>query len=166
MTDDVYEDLVASLAAAHLIKQQLKETARQILGEEAASRVHLHDNLEEDGAVDRLVVCTVDNKGDKKLQTKINLPGIDTCYGPGHKQKFLEDCETCGREVGRILTQVLHVGQGGNPSSSTTTALQYRDVFFLSSSLFGFQDDETDDAGHVTRRASGVVRGLRQAGVP
>nr|KAG5689647.1 hypothetical protein BaRGS_029886 [Batillaria attramentaria]KAG5689943.1 hypothetical protein BaRGS_031708 [Batillaria attramentaria] len=44
-----------SLAAAHLIKQQLEETARLILGEQAASRVHLHDNLEEDGAVDRLV---------------------------------------------------------------------------------------------------------------
>nr|KAG5697840.1 hypothetical protein BaRGS_016102 [Batillaria attramentaria] len=43
------------LAAAHLIKQQLQETARLILGEQAASRVHLHDNLMQDGAVDRLV---------------------------------------------------------------------------------------------------------------
>nr|KAG5697822.1 hypothetical protein BaRGS_016084 [Batillaria attramentaria] len=55
-TVDILSRHIYSLAAAHLIKQQLKETARQILGEEAASRVHLHDNLEEDGAVDRLVV--------------------------------------------------------------------------------------------------------------
>nr|KAG5697829.1 hypothetical protein BaRGS_016091 [Batillaria attramentaria] len=46
---------IFSLASAHLIKQQLEETARLILGEQAASRVHLHDNLEQDGAVDRLV---------------------------------------------------------------------------------------------------------------
>nr|KAG5697830.1 hypothetical protein BaRGS_016092 [Batillaria attramentaria] len=35
--------------------QQLQETAQLILGEQAASRVHLHDNLMQDGAVDRLV---------------------------------------------------------------------------------------------------------------
>nr|KAG5685895.1 hypothetical protein BaRGS_021262 [Batillaria attramentaria] len=38
-----------------MIKQQLEKTARLILGEQAASRVHLHHNLEQDGAVDRLV---------------------------------------------------------------------------------------------------------------
>nr|KAG5686226.1 hypothetical protein BaRGS_012960 [Batillaria attramentaria] len=54
-TVDILSWYITSLAAAHLIKQQLEETARLILGEQAASRVHLHDNLEEDGAVDRLV---------------------------------------------------------------------------------------------------------------
>nr|KAG5685896.1 hypothetical protein BaRGS_021263 [Batillaria attramentaria] len=54
-TVDILSWYINSLAAAHLIKQQLEETARLILGEQAASRVHLHDNLEEDGAVDRLV---------------------------------------------------------------------------------------------------------------
>nr|KAG5690304.1 hypothetical protein BaRGS_022531 [Batillaria attramentaria] len=55
MTVDILSEDIFSLAAAHLIKQQLEETARLILGEEAASRVHLHDNLDEDGALDRLV---------------------------------------------------------------------------------------------------------------
>nr|KAG5687634.1 hypothetical protein BaRGS_008117 [Batillaria attramentaria] len=54
MTVDILSGDIESLAAAHLIKQQLEETARLILGEEAASRVHLH-NLEQIGAVDRLV---------------------------------------------------------------------------------------------------------------
>nr|KAG5689196.1 hypothetical protein BaRGS_004030 [Batillaria attramentaria] len=67
--------------------------------------------------------------------------------GPGHEEMYTYDC------------------QGGNPSSSSTTTLQYRDVFVLSSS-YDLHDDETDDAGDVTRRASGAVRGLRQAGVP
>nr|KAG5685874.1 hypothetical protein BaRGS_003074 [Batillaria attramentaria] len=79
---------------------------------------------------------------------------------PGHEEGYTEDCETCGREMGRILTQVLHVGQAGNPSSSTT-ALQYRDVFVLS--WGDLHDDMRDDVGHVTRPAHGVVRGLRQA---
>nr|KAG5697845.1 hypothetical protein BaRGS_016107 [Batillaria attramentaria] len=52
---DILSRNMRSLAAAHLIKQQLEETARLILGEQAASRVHLHDNLKQDGAVDRLV---------------------------------------------------------------------------------------------------------------
>nr|KAG5697825.1 hypothetical protein BaRGS_016087 [Batillaria attramentaria] len=52
---DILSRDIHSLAAAHLIKQQLQETARLILGEQASSRVHLHDNLEKRGAVDRLV---------------------------------------------------------------------------------------------------------------
>nr|KAG5685747.1 hypothetical protein BaRGS_011065 [Batillaria attramentaria] len=133
-----------SRAAAHHIKQQLEETARQVIGPQAASRVRLHlVNLDEDGA---------------KLAANVDK------LGPGHEERDTEDCETCGREVGRILTQVLHVGQGGNPSSSSTTALQYRDVFVLS--WHDLRDDVRDDAGHVTRPANGVVRGLRQAGVP
>nr|KAG5690305.1 hypothetical protein BaRGS_022532 [Batillaria attramentaria] len=66
--------------------------------------------------------------------------------GPGHEKEDTHDC------------------QGGNPSSSSTTTLQYRDVFVLSWDIL--YDDETDDAGDVTRRANGAVRGLRQAGVP
>nr|KAG5697835.1 hypothetical protein BaRGS_016097 [Batillaria attramentaria] len=54
-TVDILSWYTYNLAAAHLIKQQLQETARLILGEQAASRVHLHDNLKQDGAVDRLV---------------------------------------------------------------------------------------------------------------
>nr|KAG5687635.1 hypothetical protein BaRGS_008118 [Batillaria attramentaria] len=52
---DILSRNTLSLAAAHLIKQQLEETARLILGEQAANRVHLHDNLKQDGALDRLV---------------------------------------------------------------------------------------------------------------
>nr|KAG5697836.1 hypothetical protein BaRGS_016098 [Batillaria attramentaria] len=52
---DILSGNIQSLAAAHLIKQQLEETARLILGEQAASRVHLHGNLKEYGAVDSLV---------------------------------------------------------------------------------------------------------------
>nr|KAG5688189.1 hypothetical protein BaRGS_027784 [Batillaria attramentaria] len=121
-TVDILSGDRKSRAAAHHIKQQLEETARLVIGPQAASR------------------------------------------GPGHEERYTWDCEACGREVGRILTQVLHVGQGGNPSSSSTTALQYRDVFALS--VGSLHDDVRDDAGHVTRPAIGVVRGLRQAGVP
>nr|KAG5687569.1 hypothetical protein BaRGS_022873 [Batillaria attramentaria] len=145
-----------SRAAAHHIKQQLEETARLVIGPQAASRAlypHCHVRL-----------CAA----------ALEPASAPTCLqhhvtemsGPGHEERDTRDCETCGREVGRILTQVLHVGQGGNPSSSstTTTALQYRDVFVLS--WGDLHDDVRNDAGHVTRPANGVVRGLRQAGVP
>nr|KAG5688195.1 hypothetical protein BaRGS_027790 [Batillaria attramentaria] len=133
-----------SRAAAHHIKQQLEEMAPLVIGPQAASRVRLHlVHLDEYGAE---LAANVDK------------------LGRGHEEEYTWDCETCGREVGRILTQKLHVGQGGNPSSSSTTALQYRDVFVLS--WDDLHDDVRDDAGHVTRPANGVVRGLRQAGVP
>nr|KAG5685509.1 hypothetical protein BaRGS_015815 [Batillaria attramentaria] len=183
--------------AAHLIKQQLEETAREILGEEAASRVHLHDNLEEDGAVDRLVatltarptsdVCLVaDEATDFRLPISMQGQSIHKhdkgtvkVAEAGHiKTGFVPDYTTPTAPLpadGPPVITVRHQGpgheeadtydcQGGNPSSSSTTALQYRDVFVLSPD--DLHDDETDDAGDVTRRANGVVRGLRQAGVP
>ena len=47
-----------------------------------------------------------------------------------------------------------------------TNALQYRDVMVLTKDDRELQDDVTDDAGRVTSRAGGFVRGLRDAGVP
>nr|KAG5685872.1 hypothetical protein BaRGS_003072 [Batillaria attramentaria] len=143
-TVDILSGDRKSRAAAHHIKQQLEETARLVIGPQAASRV-------------RLNLVHLD-KGGAKLAANVDK------LGPGHVEYYSKDCQTCGREVGRILTQVLHVGQGGNTSSSSTTALQYRDVFVLS--WDSHHDDVRDDAGHVTRPANGVVRGLRQAGVP
>nr|KAG5688198.1 hypothetical protein BaRGS_027793 [Batillaria attramentaria] len=203
-TVDILSGDGKSRAAAHHIKQQLVETARLVIGPQAASRVRLHlVDLDEDGAklaanVDKLVktlkssstnneICLIADEasgyrevgkaddiraGDVPKYTAPAAPlpadGPPVLYvrhqGPGHEEGYTWDCETCGREVGRILTQVLHVGQRGNPSSSSTTALQYRDVFVL---LGGdLHDDVRDDAGHVTRPGNGVVRGLRQAGVP
>ena len=47
-----------------------------------------------------------------------------------------------------------------------TNALQYRDVMVIADDDSQLQDDVTDDAGRVTSRASGFVRGLRGAGMP
>ena len=47
---------------------------------------------------------------------------------------------------------------GGHP-------LQYRDVMVVTSNVNQPQDDVRDDAGRVTSRASGFVRGLRHEGV-
>nr|KAG5685870.1 hypothetical protein BaRGS_003070 [Batillaria attramentaria] len=159
-----------SRAVAHHIKQQLEETARLVIGPQAASRVRLHlVDLDKKRAVDKLEVGEAYSiqTGDVPKYTAPAAPlpadGPRVLYvphkGPGHEEEYTRDCERCGREVGRILTRVLHVGQSGNPSSSTTTTLQYRDVFVLS--LGDLHDD-----GHVTHPANGVVSGLRQAGVP
>nr|KAG5689634.1 hypothetical protein BaRGS_029873 [Batillaria attramentaria] len=199
-TVDILSGYIGSLAAAHLIKQQLQETARLILGEQAASRVHLHDNLDQDGAVDRLVAtltarptydvsliadeaegfgkqldalfrALVNNKKHVRLWAVAEARFIKTGRVPDYTTPTAP-LPADGPPViivshqgpGHEETYILHC-QGDNPSSSSTTALQYRDVFVLSS-FYTFHDDDTDDAGHVTRRASGVVRGLRQAGVP
>ena len=47
-----------------------------------------------------------------------------------------------------------------------TNALQYRDVMVITASDRELQDDVMNDAGRVTSRASGFVRGLRDAGMP
>ena len=47
-----------------------------------------------------------------------------------------------------------------------TNALQYRDVTVITTDDSRLQDDVTDDAGRVTSRASGFVRGLRDAVMP
>nr|KAG5712119.1 hypothetical protein BaRGS_020845 [Batillaria attramentaria] len=104
-------------------------------------------------------------------------PSLRVLYhqGPGHSGGKPEDCELCGAEVARVL-QELRVSLTGHITSHNTAAgairtipapLTYRDVFLLTA----WDDDtiveeERDDAGNVVRRASGVVRGLRQAGVP
>ena len=50
-------------------------------------------------------------------------------------------------------------------NTDSPVPLAYSDVFVLTRSS-QLQDDVRDDAGNVTSQASGVVRGLREAGLP
>ena len=50
-------------------------------------------------------------------------------------------------------------------NTDSPAPLAYSDVFVLTRSS-QLQDDVKDDAGNVTSQASGVVRGLREAGLP
>ena len=54
-------------------------------------------------------------------------------------------------------------GEAATSAKDSPKPLQYRDVFVLS--LTDFTDSSTDQAGEMVA-ASGLVRGLRQAGVP
>ncbi|XP_070208397.1 uncharacterized protein [Littorina saxatilis] len=74
--------------------------------------------------------------------------------GQGHSaEEDPRDCQQCGREVARILTEDLHVGVAvtGRSTHTSQPPLQHRDVFVLSTLRFG-----TD----------GFVAGLRQGGLP
>nr|KAG5697186.1 hypothetical protein BaRGS_002195 [Batillaria attramentaria] len=44
--------------------------------------------------------------------------------------------------------------------------LKYRDVFLLTSLTSSIVEEEKDSAGNVVKPASGIVRGLREAGTP
>ena len=54
---------------------------------------------------------------------------------------------------------------GHYATTSSPASLTYRDVLVLTDGM-DLQDDVRDDAGNVTSPASGVVLGLRAAGVP
>ncbi|KAK7483767.1 hypothetical protein BaRGS_00024983, partial [Batillaria attramentaria] len=110
--------------------------------------------------------------------------------GQGHSQGRPGDCEMCGGEVARVLRE-LHVGPGvpttssgsslGDATTSSTSTgkasqktadpaipapLKYRDVFLLTSLTSSIVEEEKDSAGNVVKPASGIVRGLREAGTP
>ncbi|XP_070207885.1 uncharacterized protein [Littorina saxatilis] len=85
-------------------------------------------------------------------------------HGNAHRGRWPVECQQCGKEVAAELRR-LGVGSGGSSLFNSPTPLSYRDVFILTRSS-ELQDDIEDDAGQVTSRASGVVRGLRDEGLP
>ncbi|XP_070207914.1 uncharacterized protein [Littorina saxatilis] len=85
-------------------------------------------------------------------------------HGNAHTGRWPAECQQCGKEVAAELRR-LGVGSGGNSLPNSPAPLSYCDVFILTRSS-ELQDDIEDDAGQVTSRASGVVRGLRDEGLP
>ncbi|XP_070206605.1 uncharacterized protein [Littorina saxatilis] len=85
-------------------------------------------------------------------------------HGNAHRGRWPVECQQCGKEVAAELRR-LGVGSGGSSLPNSPTPLSYRDVFIITRSS-ELQDDIKDDAGQVTSRASGVVRGLRDEGLP
>ncbi|XP_070210200.1 uncharacterized protein [Littorina saxatilis] len=85
-------------------------------------------------------------------------------HGNDHTGQWPAECNKCGKEVAAELRR-LDVGRAGGTLTNSPAALSYRDVFILTRSS-ELHDDAKDDAGNVTSPASGVVRGLRDAGVP
>ncbi|XP_070210202.1 uncharacterized protein [Littorina saxatilis] len=85
-------------------------------------------------------------------------------HGNDHTGQWPAECNKCGKEVAAELRR-LDVGRAGGTLTNSPAALSYRDVFILTRSS-ELHDDVKDDAGNVTSPASGVVRGLRDAGVP
>ncbi|XP_070208000.1 uncharacterized protein [Littorina saxatilis] len=85
-------------------------------------------------------------------------------HGNAHRGRWPVECQQCGKEVAAELLR-LGVGSGGSSLPNSPTPLSYRDVVIITRSS-ELQDDIEDDAGRVTSRASGVVRGLRDEGLP
>ncbi|XP_070199111.1 uncharacterized protein [Littorina saxatilis] len=82
-------------------------------------------------------------------------------HGNAHTGRWPVDCAQCGQD---IAAELRRLGVGSSVANSTSR-LSYRDVFVLTRSD-DIQDDVTDEAGRVTSPASGVVQGLKDAGVP
>ncbi|KAK7093785.1 uncharacterized protein [Littorina saxatilis] len=84
--------------------------------------------------------------------------------GGGHRGQWPVDCFLCGMKVAAEL-QRLGVGAAGSGRPNSPPPLAYSDVFVLTRNI-ELHDDIRDDEGNVTSPASGVVQGLRAAGVP
>ncbi|KAK7106609.1 hypothetical protein V1264_017842 [Littorina saxatilis] len=82
-------------------------------------------------------------------------------HGNAHTGRWPVDCAQCGQDIAAVLRR-LGVGRSATNSPSR---LSYRDVFVLTRSG-DLHDDVTNEAGRVTSPASGVVQGLKDAGVP
>ncbi|XP_070202907.1 uncharacterized protein [Littorina saxatilis] len=82
-------------------------------------------------------------------------------HGNAHTSRWPVDCAQCGQDIAAVLRRL---GVGSSVASSPSR-LSYRDVFVLTRSDH-LHDDVTDEAGRVTSPASGVVQGLKDAGVP
>ncbi|XP_070203224.1 uncharacterized protein [Littorina saxatilis] len=82
-------------------------------------------------------------------------------HGNAHTGRWPVDCSQCGQDIAAVLRRL---GVGSSAANSPSR-LSYRDVFVLTRSD-DLQDDVTDEAGQVTSPASGVVQGLKDAGVP
>ncbi|XP_070202845.1 uncharacterized protein [Littorina saxatilis] len=82
-------------------------------------------------------------------------------HGNAHTGRWPLDCAQCGQDIAAVLRR-LGVGRS---AANSPSRLSYRDVFVLTRSG-DLQDDVTDEAGRVTSPASGVVQGLKDAGVP
>ncbi|XP_070199063.1 uncharacterized protein [Littorina saxatilis] len=82
-------------------------------------------------------------------------------HGNAHTGRWPLDCAQCGQDIAAELSRL---GVGRSVANSPSR-LSYRDVFVLTRSG-DLHDDVTDKAGLVTSPASGVVQGLKDAGVP
>ncbi|XP_070202906.1 uncharacterized protein [Littorina saxatilis] len=82
-------------------------------------------------------------------------------HGNAHTGRWPVNCAQCGQD---IAAQLRRLGVGRSAANSPSR-LSYRDVFVLTRSD-DLQDDVTDEAWRVTSPASGVVQGLKDAGVP
>ncbi|KAK7106665.1 hypothetical protein V1264_017893 [Littorina saxatilis] len=82
-------------------------------------------------------------------------------HGNAHTGRWPLDCAQCGHDIAAVLRRL---GVGRSVANSPSR-LSYRDVFVLTRSD-DLHDDVTDGAGRVTSPASGVVQGLKDAGVP
>ncbi|XP_070203668.1 uncharacterized protein [Littorina saxatilis] len=82
-------------------------------------------------------------------------------HGNAHTGRWPLDCAQCGQDIAAVLRRL---GVGSIVANSPSR-LSYSDVFVLTRSD-DLHDDVTDEAGRVTSPASGVVQGLKDAGVP
>ncbi|XP_070183023.1 uncharacterized protein [Littorina saxatilis] len=85
-------------------------------------------------------------------------------HGNAHTGRWPAECRQCGKEVAAELRR-LGVGSGGNSLPNSPAPLSYSDVFILTQSS-ELHDDIKNNAGQVTSRASDLVRGLRDEGLP
>ncbi|XP_070203703.1 uncharacterized protein [Littorina saxatilis] len=82
-------------------------------------------------------------------------------HGNAHTGRWPLDCAQCGQDIAAVLRRL----GVGSSVDNRPSRLSYRDVFVLTRSD-DLHDDVTDEAGRVTSPASGVVQGLKDAGVP
>ncbi|XP_070203326.1 uncharacterized protein [Littorina saxatilis] len=82
-------------------------------------------------------------------------------HGTAHTSRWPVDCAQCGQDIAAVLRRL----DVGSSAANCPSRLSYRDVFVLTRSD-DLHNDVTDGAGRVTSPASGVVQGLKDAGVP
>ncbi|XP_070184409.1 uncharacterized protein [Littorina saxatilis] len=83
-------------------------------------------------------------------------------HGNAHTCRWPVECTQCGHN---IAAELRRLGVGSAAGFSFVAPLSYRDVLIITRSS-ELHDDIKDDAGQVTSPASGVVRGLRDEGLP
>ncbi|XP_070203734.1 uncharacterized protein [Littorina saxatilis] len=110
--------------------------------------------------MDRLKVKDYKDSGVPAIGDGLNVIRLSH-HGNAHTGRWPLDCAQCGQDIAAVLRRL---GVGRSVANSPSR-LSYRDVFVLTRSG-DLHDDVTDEAGRVTSPASGVVQGLKAAGVP
>ncbi|KAK7477371.1 hypothetical protein BaRGS_00031389, partial [Batillaria attramentaria] len=82
----------------------------------------------------------------------------------GHSKGWPGDCEVCGRDLATKLLELIAGGASTEETPKGPKPLSFNDVFIVTT-YYDLRDEERDD-DIIATQASGLLKGLKQAGVP